>query len=233
MCPAFRVSHPREEGVFQASKWLTYRVLLGAEELADLFASLPSFSLYNVSEIVKHEEGTFSKEMFLSEYAAYIEALKRGSVYTLPKALFSCALSATPEAFYAMDVKKGIILKILKPVVQLSLHHFTYTPMNQSFHWMVHSQESVSWGLQFSYPQLYSNSMKGDVVELMKQQEDPNTCLFRTLMKWMRRNSRPIPFFIEGKRVNVEARLGETCFDWINTHPHLQEKNLIIQRAGT
>jgi len=224
----FRISHPKEEGIFQASKWFSYRVLLDEAEMESLFSTLPAFSLYNVSEIVQPNQAVLSKEAFLSEYASSIQALKQGTVYHPPKPLFSSALSATPDAFYAMDVKKGVILKILEPVVQLSLHHFTYAPDNQSFHFMVHSQESIQWGLQFSYPQLYSNSIKGDVVEVMKDHNYPNTKLFRSLMKWMRNHSRPIPFLIEGKRVNVEARIGNLCFEWIDRHPQLKDKGLVI-----
>ncbi|WP_420421396.1 hypothetical protein [Simkania sp.] len=228
MCPDFRVSHPKEEGVFQASKWFSYRVLLDESEMEDLFAALPPFELYNVSEIVPIEQATFPKGDFLNEYAKSAGALKRGEVYMLPKALFSSALSATAEAFYAMDVKKGVILKILQPVIQLSIHHFTYAPENQSFHFMVHSQESIQWGLQFSYPQLYSNSIQGDIVEVMKEQTYPNTILFRALMKWMRNHSRPVPFLIDGQKKNVEARMGKKCFDWIENHPQLKEKGLVI-----
>ncbi|MCB1067570.1 MAG: hypothetical protein KDK56_05235 [Simkania sp.] len=228
MCPDFRVSHPKEEGVFQASKWFSYRVLLDESEMVDLFAFLPPFALYNVSEIVPLEEAVFSQEDFLNEYAKSAQALKNGEVYTPPKALFSSALSATSEAFYAMEVQKGVILKILQPVIQLSKHHFTYAAENQSFHFMVHSQESIQWGLQFSYPQLYSNSMQGDVVEVMKEQTYPNTILFRALMQWMRNHSRPVPFLINGQRKNVEARLGKRCFSWIESHPQLKEKGLVV-----
>lgn len=228
MCPDFRVSHPKDEGTFQASKWFSYRVLLDETEMQDLFATLPPFELYNVSEVVSSEQAIFPREEFLSEYAKSIQALKKGEIYTPPKALFSSALSATSEAFYAMDVKKGIILKILQPVIQLSLHHFTYAPENQSFHFMVHSQESIQWGLQFSYPQLYSNSIQGDVIEVMKDHAYPNTALFRTLMKWMRNHSRPVPFLIQGEKKNVEARMGLQCFDWIENHPQLKEKGLVI-----
>ena len=224
----YRISHPKEEGTFQASKWFSYRVLLDEVEMQDLFAFLPAFDLYNVSEIVSPEEAIFSKEDFLSEYARSIQALKNGEVYTPPKALFSSALSATPDAFYAMDVKKGVILKILTPVIQLSLHHFTYAPENQSFHFMVHGRESIQWGLQFSYPQLYSNSIQGDVIEVMKERTYPNTELFRSLMKWMRNSSRPVPFLIDGQKKHVEARMGIQCFDWIEKHPQLKEKGLVI-----
>jgi len=228
----FRISHPKKEGAFQASKWFSYRVLLDETEMEDLFATLPPFSLYNVSEIVDLSTATFSKEEFLSQHASYIQSLKEGCLHIPSKALFSSAMSATTDAFYAMDVKKGIILKLLEPVIQLSLHHFTYAPENHSFHFMVHSQESISWGLQFSYPQLYSNSEKGDVIEVMKDHSFPNTALFRALMKWMRNHSRPIPFLIEGRRVHVEARLGNQCFEWIHKHPELKEKNLIIQKVS-
>lgn len=232
MPQAFRISHPKKEGVFQASKWFSYRVLLDSFEMEDLFFSLPPFSLYNVSEIVSPAEAVFSHQDFLEAYTSHIQALKKGVIEDPPKAMFSSAMSSSNDVFYAMDVKKGVILKLLQPVIQLSIHHFTYSPERKAFHFMVHSQESVSWGLQFSYPQLYANSIKGDVIEVMKDRSLPNTILFRALMKWMRNNSRPSPFLIEGRRVNVEARLGNQCFEWINEHPGLKEQNLEIQRRS-
>jgi len=224
----FRISHPKEEGMFQASKWISFRVLLDETEMESLLNTLSPFSFYNVSEIVQPDQAIFSASTFLSEYTTYVQALKKGTIYQPPKALFSSVISREPEALYGMDVKKGIILKILKPVVQISLHHFNYSPEDHSFYFMVHSKEAIQWGLQFSYPQLYSNSRTGDVIEVMKDHSYPNTELFRSLRKWMRGSSRPVPFLCDGKRVNVEARIGNGCFDWIDQHPQLKEKGLAL-----
>lgn len=228
MYPNFRISHPSKEGTFQASKWLCYRVLLDAVEMESLFSTLPVFNLYNVSEIVTLRRAIFSHDVFLHQYASYIAALKQGSIYQPPNALFSSAISTTPDTFYAMNVKQGFILKLLQPVIQLSLHHFTYTPDNHSFHFMVHSQESIQWGLQISYPQLYANSVQGDVIEVMKDRSYPNTTLFRVFMKWLRNFSRPAAFLIEGKKIYIKARIGNSCFNWIKQHPQLKEKGLMI-----
>lgn len=230
----FQVSNPKEAGLFQASKWLSYRVLLDEDEMEDLFAYLPLCELYNVSEIIDPSRPLFSKEQFLKEYSSYIRALKKGEGYPLNKPLFSAALSATHETFYAMEIpQKGIILKIQKPVIQLSLHHFIYSPLNNSFHFMVCSQESVSWGVQFSYPQIYSNSKQGDIIEVLKDKGHPNTPLFLALKTWMRNHSRPTPFLIDGKRVNIEPRIGSRCFPWINEHPGLKKNNLKVAEVKT
>lgn len=233
MNQSFRISHPNKEGTFQASRWISYRVLLDDIEMEDLLFSLPPFSFYNVSEIIDPKGGVFSRKDFLREYRLYIGSLKRGELYRLPKPMFSSAMSATSEAFYAMDVKKGVILKLLKPVIQLSLHHFTYSSQDQAFHFMVHSQKSITWGLQFSYPGLYSNSVKGDLFEVMKEHAFPNTALFKRIVKWMRHHSRPTPFLIKEKRVNIEARLGLKCFSWIGNHPELGKNHLEIQGIKT
>lgn len=228
MYPVFRISHPKEAGIFQASKWLSYRVLLDDIEMENLFSTLPPFALYNVSQIVSPNQTTFSHATFLESYASYVQMLKQQTSYEIPKALFSSVMSTTPDAFYAMDIKKGFLLKLLKPVIQLSLHHFTYEPENHSFHFMVHSQKSIRWGLQFSYPQLYSNSLQGDVIEVMKDQTNPNTELFRTLMKWMRNSSRPTSFLINGKKTYITARIGNNCLNWIENYGELKKSGLVV-----
>jgi hypothetical protein len=228
MLPLFRTSHPKVEGVFQASKWLFYRVLLDEAEMENLFSSLPPFELYATHGIVSPDEVQFSREEFLAQYGAYVQKLKKGETPIVPKPLFSAAVSATKEAFYQMEVSKGVIVKVAKPIVQLSAHHFNYSSETGDFHFMVHSKEAVEWGLQFSYPQIYSNSHDAEIIEVMKDRTYPNTELFRSLMKWMRSHTRPTPFEIQGKRVNSQARIGNRCFEWIGHHQGLKKVGLVV-----
>ena len=228
-----KLSHPKKAGVMQASKWLTHRALLDTAEMQSLLDSLPHFNIYNVSELVTMQEARISIEDFLAKYIDYVTNLKAGvPVEEAPfKPTFSCAFSSDPTALYAMKAKEGLyIIKPIKPVVQLSFHHFLFSPEHCQFHSMVHSKHAVSWGLQFSYPQLYSNSLDGDVIEVFKNEESPNTRLFQALAKWMRKATTPVPFLLGTKKIHATFRLGEGCFNWIDAHPHLPSAGLAVAR---
>ena len=229
-----KLSHPKKEGILQASKWLSHRALLDATEMQTLLESLPAFKIYNVSELVSMDDMGISTESFLTKYIDYITELKAGiSPEEVPlKPIFSCVFSADDQALYAMKAKEDTyIIKPLQPVVQLSLHHFTFSEEQGRFHSMVHSEQAVSWGLQFSYPQLYSNSIQGDVVEVFKSPDNSNTQLFQTLAKWMRKETKPVPFLVEGKKICATFRLGKACFKWIDAHPHLSRLSLEVMRS--
>ena len=164
-----KLSHPKIEGILQASKWLSHRALIDSIELENLFETLFPFFIYNVSELVALDKAEISHEDFLVRYVDYIASLKAGLVPDEAplKPYFSAVFSASREALYAMEAKEGkYIIKPLAPVVQLSLHHFVYSSEEQRFHSMIHARNAVTWGLQFSYPQIYSNSKTLDIVEV-------------------------------------------------------------------
>ena len=92
----------------------------------------------------------------------------------------------------------------------------------------MHSKEAITWGLQFSFPQIYSNSIKNEVVEVYKDKNYTNTQLFKELAVWMRRQTLPTPFMYKNKRINAQFRLGKKCINWINTHAQLAHTGLTI-----
>jgi len=229
-----KLSHPEEEGVLHASKHLSHRVLLDTAEMQDLLESLPNFSIYNVSHLVSLENARISIEDFLAKYIDYVSILKAGvSLDETPfKPTFSCAFSATSKALYAMKVKEGqYIIKPIHPVVQLNLHHFIFSSELNQFHSMVHSKQSISWGLQFSYPQIYSNSLRGGVIEVFKDGDNPNTKLFQALARWVRKATMPVPFLSDDKKINATFRIGMGCFNWIHKHPHLFSEGLKVAKS--
>ena len=226
-----RLSTPKEEGLIQASKWLSHRALLDVSEVEALLSALPPFEIVNVSQVVYPEECIISKEDFLVKYVDYVTSLKAGLIPDIThfKPYFSAAFSATSDAFYAMEAKEGkIIARVKTPVVQLSFHHFTFSHEELSFQSMVHSKSAISWGLQFAYPQLFSNSLNNEVIEVYKDDTYPNTPLFKTLAKWMRAHTTPTPFVVEGKPLNATFRLGKKSQKWAHSHPQLKGARLSL-----
>ena len=213
-----RISHPQDEGFLQASKWLTFRVLLGIEELSGLIDALPPFFIYNSSKLTPFSETLIEAQAFKEGYCHYLKSLEKGDFIRAPSC-FSTIWTTLESSVYAFEVKKGqFIIKPTLPPVQLSHHQFSFSHNNQTFHSMLHSLESIPWGLQFSYPQIFSNSLGGEVVEVLKNQGMPNTALFLALSKWMRKETRPTPFLYEGKRLNAIFRIGKNSLKWAEKH---------------
>lgn len=223
------ISTPKTEGVLQVSKWLKIQVLLDADEMQDLTNALQPVYFVSASAPVTAEEAVIEAGDFLQKYAEYVSLLKRGQVPAAEdfRRYFSCALSADLQAFYAMAVGDGrYLIKPRKPVVQLQAHHFFYSPLDQQFHPMVLSSESVSWGIQYSYPQLFQDPVTRQIVKV--GEAFPNTALFAKLQKWIRSATLPTPFMAGGKRTNSPIRIGKKSLSWIKTHPQLKQREINV-----
>jgi hypothetical protein len=168
-------------------------------------------------------------EKFLGIYRSYINALKEGKV---PQELdyrpiFTCVVSASSDFVESIPVDGGKqIIRVVKPVIQLQPHRLGYSVIEEKFRPMVKGKDSIAWGIQFSYPQLYQE--KEEVFKVDVSEAFPNTSLFHILQKWMRQRTIPTPFIVDGKKMNVPIRLGKNCFSWINRHPQLVEKNITV-----
>ena len=90
---------------------------------------------------------------------------------------------------------------------------------------MVLSTESVTWGIQFSYPQLYQDPKSYRITKVVDSSEFPNTSVFARMLKWLRHHTLPTPFSVDGQRVNVPIRIGRSCLEWIHMHPQLKEQH--------
>jgi hypothetical protein len=223
------------EKPLQASKWLQIQVLLSKNELSELFDFLDStaiFYLYACGTVCPKGKGEISKDAFLENYKNYIDSLMQGKLPepSLYRSVFSPVLTATPNALFTIPVGNDRqIIRISKPVIQLQAHNMDYSEVNKKFHSMIFGLESISWGIQFSYPQLYLDNQTKQVEIIKKSQAFPNTILFQTLQKWMRQHTIPTPFIAEENIINVPMRLGKDCLSWINNHPSLIKKNISVK----
>lgn len=220
------------ESPLQASKWLSSQALIDADEMASLFNFLGPFHLFSCGTIGKPGQGEIDKKKFLADYSSYIDLLKSGSPpdSSFFRSLFSPAMTVTTESLFAVPLPNGQeIIRVAKPVVQMQIHNMSYSTVDKKFHPMVFGLDSISWGIQFSYPQLYQDFNTKNVENVKDTPEFPNTKLFHSLQKWMRQNTIPTPFFAEGVLTNVPMRLGKACLPWINIHPHLVKKGISVK----
>jgi hypothetical protein len=227
----FRLSNPAVEGHLNVSKWLKFQVLLSAEEMKDLFQTLPDCSLYNVSEVVDSEGMELSSSDFIKGYTEYVERLKQGECADEKRfrRLFSKALSVTSDIFYAHEVKPHhYLVKPVVPIIQMQLHHFLASEIDGKYYPMNLGQESVSWGVQFSYPQIYQDPLGHSFSKVTESSLFPNTALFRSLTRWLRNFSFPTTFIWKEQVVAVPMRIGKQVLPWIHAHAQLKKKGISV-----
>lgn len=224
-----RWSTPKVEGVLQVSKWLKCAILLDRDEMQELLEALGEVCFFNVSSPVAEDQMRISADQFLEIYGQYVKALKRGEIPSADafRSVFSSALSKTSDPFYAMRLSDGrALVKPIQPVIQLQAHYFFYSTLDGKFHSMVQSRDSISWGIQFSYPQLFQDPYTRQVVKVADQKQFSNTALFATLMQWMRSHTLPTPFFVNGVRTNSPMRVGKKALVWAHYHPQLKQQGV-------
>lgn len=226
-----RLSTPGVEGRLQVAKWLHLQLLCDQEEMVDLLGELAEVRIFRGGEVVAEGEWELSRADFLAAYGDYVAALKAGEAPLLSRfrSPFSTLWTATEEILYAMEVGEGrYLVKATRPAVQLQLHQLGYSPVDGKFRPMVLGSESISWGIQFSYPQIFQDPHTGEIAKVDESERFPNTALFHRLQRWVRHNSIATPFEVSGERVNVPMRLGKRSFKWINRHPQLLAKGLRV-----
>ncbi len=235
MMARFRISSPKEEGVLQVSKWLKFQVLLEVQEMQDLLSILDPLYIAVVSEPVQQENAFIQPEEFLNIYSQYVQALKEGRIPD-DKAMrraFSSLWSKSLDVLYAMPVgREAYLVRAIRPTIQLQGHQFFYSKLDAKFHPMVLGKESISWGVQFAYPQLYQDPKSKKISKVVASEEFPNTPLFSQLTRWMRDHTLPTPFVVDGVRTNVPIRIGRQCLPWIQQHPQLQQQGIKVSLAG-
>ncbi len=212
----------------QVSKSRKLPILIDADEMEALFSFLGTFEIFDVSRKVTEETAEISKADFLSAYATYVNGIKTGQLVdeTPLRPYFSAIFTLTPDVLYAIPVgQDNYLIKAKRPVVQLQRHHFIYT---DTFHSGIIGAESITWGIQFSYPQLYLDPKTNAIGKVEKNPLFPNTELFQKLAKWVRDHTSATPFVAKGKVTNQPIRLGKRCFAWINNHPTLKARNLYV-----
>jgi hypothetical protein len=220
------------EGAYKTSKLLKVPVLLESEEMKDLLDALGEVLFFETGGIFDKEKGILNRAEFIALYAEYIESLKKCVSPEIKKfaSSFSSAMSISPDLLYSVSVdEKRHIIKARKPVIQLTLNQIQYSKEDNSFRSMVYGEGAITWGVQFSYPQIYQNPHTQEILDVDESPEFPNTAVFHTLQKWIRHNSMATPFIVEGVRINVPIRLGKKCFSWINNHPDLVKKGIKVR----
>jgi hypothetical protein len=227
-----RFSTIKDDPPLQASKWLTSQILIDDDQMADLFTELGEFSIYRAGSVTNIGEGSLSKQQFLSQYQKYIEVLRSGNIpkSEIYRPYFSSIFTVDKSALYAIKIDNDKqLIRISKPVIQLQAHHMDYSLEDGKFRPMILGMDSIAWGVQFSYPQIFQDSKTMQIFNVGVSEDFPNTQLFKKLQRWIRHNTIPTPFLIGDQKMNIPMRLGKKCLPWINRHPTLIKKGLRVR----
>lgn len=228
--PALRVSNPAREGIYQGSKWLKFHVLCNREELEAFFAQIRPFFIFPLGGIV--DGHPISEKTFLDAWSECIHGLQNSIVPKIEdlRRILACAWVDNLHSLWLQKVEgKGYLAKICQPVVQVQAHWFSFSEVDRVFRPMSMGPESIFWGLQFSYPQIFQDPVT------MELKTVERSMLFEKLRVWVREATRPTPFSIDRilpqlnsseaesvkEKVCVPIRLGRKCFSWIGKHPQL------------
>jgi hypothetical protein len=228
---SLRMADKASEPILEVSKWLKLQVLADPQEMRSLFRSLGHFEIYLTSGLTKKGHGLIAQEDFLLCYEDYANALKAGKIpdESRYRPYFSSVFVTSTDSLYAlpMDETRQLI-RASRPVVQLQPHSMDYSPLDGKFRPMIFGSDSILWGIQFSYPQLYMNPESHQVMQVIDNEYFTSTSLFKKIQRWLRQETIPTPFWVGDTKVNVPMRLGKLCLEWINVHPQLAKKNLRI-----
>lgn len=229
--PNLRISTPSSETSMQASKWLACQILIDDAEMQSLFTALPQFEIYLTSCVIKRDQGLISHQEFLQTYSKYIAELKNGQMPddSTFRHLFSAVFTVTPNALYSVLVDNDQhLIRVSQPTVQLQPHKMGYSKADEKFRSKTFGSDSISWGIQFSYPQLYKDHITQEIMEVGIDPHFPNTQLFRDIQRWVRYNTIPTPIVVDSKKTNLPIRIGKNCLSWINHHPQLIQQGMRI-----
>lgn len=226
-----RISTLSDEAPMQASKWLSHQMLIDHEEMASFLDSLGAIYIYATGAVVKKGEELIAKKAFLSNYKNYIDLLQQGRIpdEALFRRQFAVVFTVTPDLLFSIAVDdERQLIRISKPVIQFQAHRMDYSKAEGKFRSMTFGAQSITWGLQLSYPQLYQDGKTKEIFSVDNSAEYPNTSLFRAMQLWVRNHTIPTQFIVEGKKITIPVRLGKKCLSWINQHPQLVNKGLQV-----
>lgn len=200
---------------YDAAKWLKLQVLLDDTE----FSALIKESLCTLYDM----NGEISLDHAIQLYSQYVTSLKNGESPTPPS--FAWMATRTPSSLYRLDTGGSTQVRVKDPVVQITHHQMNYTEEDKSFRSNQFGPDTIYWGLQFSFPQLFMDPVSKDVIKLNDPLQFENIALFRFIHRWLRDYSMPTPF----EEFNSPQRIGKKAMKWVENHPHLLKKGLKVK----
>lgn len=229
----FRLSSVQAEGELHVSKWLKHAFLVDQHEMKQFLDALGPFFLIPAGGLLEKDSFFVSREQFLETYAHYLEWTKNQP--SLPsqelRRFFSLIFTCSLDCLYATAVRDNrYLIKPILPVIMIQLHHFFISQQDHKIYSMVMSRESMGWGIQISYPQIYEDPRTHTYYKVDVSEAFPNTAVFKEMIRWLRQHTMPMPLQFSGQRFYAPFRIGKNCLPWISHHAGLQQKGIQIMQ---
>lgn len=223
----------KDAPVFLASKWLHFDFLVETVEIKELFDSIEApLYLFSTMGVQQNGKNSIAMRDFFDCWQRYIDTLKSGkSVQDSDiRFFFTACLTRDLKALRTQQLanEREVIIPY-EPIVQMQLHRFSYSQTDNKFHSQAFGDESVSWGVRLSYPQLYQYPHTRVVENALDETKFINASLVPTIRAWLRKMTLPTPFIVDGVQINEPMRIGRGCFSWINNHCDLIRRQIQVK----
>lgn len=172
----------------------------------------------------------FAMGMLVCQGKEKISSPEYASLYAKALAgerLPSVALSKDSSSMAKTVVGDKAVFRPILPVVQIQPLKVGYSAIDGKFRTMVFGPDAFFWGVQISYPQIFTDGT-GMVYQTLDEKKFPDASIFRACQKWVRRNSVPTTFLVEGRRVRVPIRIGKKCISWVNNFEPLKRQKIEV-----
>ncbi len=178
--------------------------------------SLGSCLIVSPVQILTLETYQLSQESFLERYGRYLDWIGSDPGFPSSKVRNDCTLmiSSGPDSFYSVPVAGGFFLKPGLPVVSVRTYHCFISSLDGSLRSMAMNVDSFTFGLEFSYPQIYEDPRTGEFRKTLLDSDSPNTALYKKMTSALRRQTKPLLIEINGNKVAAPFRVGIDSSDW-------------------
>ncbi len=221
----FKVSSIEKEGLMHCSKWLRHAVLFTLEEWND-FSSAIGNPMFVVTTVVDKSSWQVSASEFKDKYLSYLEHVKQEASLPSPamRRFFTLMISPSIDDFYAVEVGGGrFIIKPRLPVIQMQMYHAFISDLDRQIHPMVLHPQSFSFGLQFSYPQIYEDPVSHTFSKVLLDSQFPSSDVFKKMVQWFRANTKPVSILLDGKTLHAPFRQGKASSELVRENLGLQK----------
>lgn len=221
---------PQNTPKYSASKWIHLPFLVDAEDFKGLFSTLGESIFLRSSGVYREEDVFISKGDFIEHFQRYVHDLQHGPILDAHyKPLFSLYWSRSESTLGLIDVGDGRVCSTqLLPNIVLQLHRFQYSLTDGQFRRQVFGPDTISWGLQASFPTLVQDPKTRAIQKVLLDPHCENRALWMQFQKWLKASTRPVSFEINGIRKTVPFRISPAALNWVDHHYELKEKSITV-----
>lgn len=215
--------NPQEVGPFLASKWQKFYLFLSPKEVENLFAFWSIDHLYLTGKVLERE--SLIVKNWIEKYANVLNAFWEGGSERnkLFSSILPAVISISEESLYRQDVSNGFLVHMKDPCFVLQEHWFRYVPKDEKIYPMNFTNESLFWGLQFSYPQIFQDSKTKKIYNANLESSFGNAKLLILLRKWIREHTKPVSLQVGEMKHSTLFRIGKEYIKKIEDHSQIKE----------